>query len=74
MQILRKIRQDNIQRKVSTKIHNQKIQERLKILKKFERADKFQDRIKVQREFFKYDALATTTIGSFPQTIEIRER
>ncbi len=70
---IEKNRQDNIQRKVSTKIHNQKIQEEIKNLKKLERADKFQDRIKVQREFFKYDALATTTIGSFPQTIEIRE-
>ena len=68
-----KNRQDNIQRKVSTKIHNQKIQEEIKNLKKFEREDKFEDRIKAQREFFKYDALTTTTIGSFPQTPEIRE-
>ena len=68
-----KNRQDNIQRKVSTKIHNQKIQEEIKNLKKFEREDKFEDRIKVQREFFKYDFLTTTTIGSFPQTPEIRE-
>ena len=55
------------------KIHNQKIQEEIKNLKKFEREDKFEDRIKAQREFFKYDALTTTTIGSFPQTPEIRE-
>lgn len=70
---IEKNRQDNIQRKVSTKIHNQKIQEEIKNLKKFEREDKFEDRIKVQREFFKYDFLTTTTIGSFPQTLEIRE-
>ena len=70
---IEKNRQDNIQRKVSTKIHNQKIQEEIKNLKKFEREDKFEDRIKVQREFFKYDFLTTTTIGSFPQTPEIRE-
>ena len=70
---IEKNRQDNIQRKVSTKIHNQKIQEEIKNLKKFEREDKFEDRIKAQREFFKYDALTTTTIGSFPQTPEIRE-
>ncbi|MCT7529346.1 5-methyltetrahydropteroyltriglutamate--homocysteine S-methyltransferase [Aliarcobacter cryaerophilus] len=70
---IEKNRQDNIQRKVSIKIHNQKIQEEIKNLKKFEREDKFEDRIKVQREFFKYDALTTTTIGSFPQTPEIRE-
>ena len=70
---IEKNRQDNIQRKVSTKIHNQKIQEEIKNLKKFEREDKFEDRIKAQREFFKYDFLTTTTIGSFPQTLEIRE-
>ena len=70
---IEKNRQDNIQRKVSTKIHNQKIQEEIKNLKKFEREDKFEDRIKAQREFFKYDSLTTTTIGSFPQTPEIRE-
>ncbi|MCT7432343.1 5-methyltetrahydropteroyltriglutamate--homocysteine S-methyltransferase [Aliarcobacter cryaerophilus] len=70
---IEKNRQDNIQRKVSTKIHNQKIQEEIKNLKKFEREDKFEDRIKAQREFFKYDFLTTTTIGSFPQTPEIRE-
>ena len=70
---IEKNRQDNIQRKVSTKIHNQKIQEEIKNLKKFEREYKFEDRIKAQREFFKYDFLTTTTIGSFPQTPEIRE-
>lgn len=61
------------QRKISSKIHNKVVQDEIKNLKVFERADKFQDRIKVQREFFKYDALTTTTIGSFPQTPEIRE-
>lgn len=64
---------ENKERKVSTKIHNSTVQDEIKNLKVFERADKFQDRIKVQREFFKYEALATTTIGSFPQTPEIRE-
>ncbi len=70
---IEKNKKDNNQRKVSTKIHNQKVQEEIRSLKQFERADKFQDRIKVQREFFKYDYLTTTTIGSFPQTPEIRE-
>ncbi|WP_026804061.1 5-methyltetrahydropteroyltriglutamate--homocysteine S-methyltransferase [Aliarcobacter lanthieri] len=64
---------DNKERKVSTKIHNAIVQDEIKNLKVFERVDKFQDRIKVQREFFGYDALTTTTIGSFPQTPEIRE-
>ncbi len=70
---IEKNKKDNIERKTSKKIHNIKIQEEIKNLSKFERADKFQDRIKVQREFFGYDSLATTTIGSFPQTNEIRE-
>ncbi|WP_198305073.1 5-methyltetrahydropteroyltriglutamate--homocysteine S-methyltransferase [Arcobacter vandammei] len=70
---IEKNKQDNAKRKVSSKIHNLAIQDEIKNLKVKQRADKFQDRIKVQREFFGYDALATTTIGSFPQTPEIRE-
>lgn len=71
--IIKRNSEENKQRKISSKIHNIKIQEELKNLKTFERVDKFQDRIKVQREFFKYDFLTTTTIGSFPQTPQIRE-
>jgi len=71
--IIKKNIEDNIQRKISSKIHNLRIQNEIKNLKLFERADKFLDRIKIQREFFKYDFLTTTTIGSFPQTPEIRE-
>ena len=70
---IRKNTEENKQRKISSKIHNLKIQEEIKNLKLFGRVDKFQYRIKVQREFFKYDFLTTTTIGSFPQTPEIRE-
>ena len=70
---IRKNSEENSQRKISSKIHNIKIQEEIKNLELFERVDKFQDRIKVQREFFNYDFLTTTTIGSFPQTPEIRE-
>jgi 5-methyltetrahydropteroyltriglutamate--homocysteine methyltransferase len=65
--------EDNNQRKTSPKIHNIQIQKELKNLKVLERVNKFEDRIKVQREFFNYDYLTTTTIGSFPQTPEIRE-
>lgn len=71
--IIKRNVEENKQRKISSKIHNKVVQDEIKNLKVFERADKFQDRIKVQREFFKYDALTTTTIGSFPQTPEIRE-
>ncbi|MDN5100066.1 5-methyltetrahydropteroyltriglutamate--homocysteine S-methyltransferase [Aliarcobacter butzleri] len=71
--IIKRNVEENKQRRISSKIHNKVVQDEIKNLKVFERADKFQDRIKVQREFFKYDALTTTTIGSFPQTPEIRE-
>ncbi|MDD2886552.1 MAG: 5-methyltetrahydropteroyltriglutamate--homocysteine S-methyltransferase [Aliarcobacter sp.] len=71
--IIKKNIEDNIQRKTSSKIHNLKIQNEIKNLKVWQRANKFEDRIKVQREFFNYDFLTTTTIGSFPQTPEIRE-
>ncbi|MCT7577244.1 5-methyltetrahydropteroyltriglutamate--homocysteine S-methyltransferase [Aliarcobacter butzleri] len=71
--IIKRNVEENKQRKISSKIHNKVVQDEIKNLKVFERANKFQDRIKVQREFFKYDALTTTTIGSFPQTPEIRE-
>lgn len=71
--IIKRNVEENKQRKISSKIHNKVVQDEIKNLKVFERADKFQDRIKVQKEFFKYDALTTTTIGSFPQTPEIRE-
>jgi len=70
---IKKNAEENVKRKVSSKIHNQKVQDEIKNLKVLQRADKFQDRIKAQKEFFKYDALTTTTIGSFPQTPEIRE-
>jgi 5-methyltetrahydropteroyltriglutamate--homocysteine methyltransferase len=71
--IIKRNIEENKQRKISKRIHNIKIQDEIKNLKVLERKDKFVDRIKVQREFFNYDYLTTTTIGSFPQTPEIRE-
>ncbi|PHO11155.1 5-methyltetrahydropteroyltriglutamate--homocysteine S-methyltransferase [Malaciobacter canalis] len=70
---LKRNQEDNESRKDSTKIHNKKVQEELSKLKINERKEAFEDRIKAQREFFKYEDLATTTIGSFPQTQEIRK-
>ncbi len=61
------------EKRVSTKIHNNAVQSRLKNLVKKERDDKFEDRIKAQKAVLKYPELATTTIGSFPQTPEIRK-
>ena len=39
----------------------------------FDRELEFKDRIKIQHSILKYPILPTTTIGSFPQTKEIRE-
>jgi len=71
--IIKKNIEENKNRKISKKIHNIDIQNEIKNLKIFKRVHKFEDRIKIQREFFNYDFLTTTTIGSFPQTPEIRE-
>ena len=54
-------------------IHDTAVQNRVKNLTKFERSDKFEDRIKIQREALAYGDLPTTTIGSFPQTTELRQ-
>jgi len=58
-------------RKTSTKIHDNKVKERVKNISK-QRPDEYKDRIKAQKEYFGYPDLATTTIGSFPQTPELR--
>jgi 5-methyltetrahydropteroyltriglutamate--homocysteine methyltransferase len=62
----------NILRKNSSKIHNTALQERLKTFKNTQREASFSERIKIQKEILNYPALATTTIGSFPQTDELR--
>ena len=59
-------------RATSNLIHSLSVQNRVKNLVKFERKDKFEDRIKIQRESLNYGILPTTTIGSFPQTVELR--
>ena len=63
----------NETRKSAKIIHDPAVQERLKGEIKLERSDKFEDRIKEQHKRFKYPTLPTTTIGSFPQTPEIRK-
>ena len=40
--------------------------------KDFTRLESFNERVKIQKEFFKLPLLPTTTIGSFPQTAEVR--
>ena len=71
-----KIYEENIQanhnRKTSEIIHDKKVQNIVRKYSKFQRDGKYEDRIKLQKEILKYKDLATTTIGSFPQTPEVR--
>lgn len=62
-------------RKTSRRIHNPNVQERLESLseKMLTRKNPFAQRRKVQEAELKLPAFPTTTIGSFPQTAEIRE-
>jgi len=57
----------------STRIHNKTVQERLANFSKLERDGGYEERIKIQKEILGYKDLATTTIGSFPQTAEVRK-
>ena len=62
-------------REDSSIIHNKDVQNRLNALSSddYKRALSFDDRIKIQKEALDYPSLATTTIGSFPQTKELRK-
>lgn len=63
----------NESRQTSSKIHDMSVQNRVSSLTKLTRDGEFESRIKVQKELLGYKDLATTTIGSFPQTPELRE-
>lgn len=63
----------NLSRRTSPRIHDKAVQERVKDLAVFEREGRFEERIKIQRALLGYEDLATTTIGSFPQTPQIRK-
>jgi len=62
-------------RKTSAKIHDSIVQDRVSNLtdKDKHRNLPFEERIKLQHENLKYPILPTTTIGSFPQTLELRK-
>lgn len=68
---------DNVakDRATSPRIHNPAVQARMKALDAgmYERKSKFPARQKVQRAALNLPSFPTTTIGSFPQTKEIRE-
>jgi len=63
----------NDARQKSPLIHNKKVQNRVENFTTLSREGKYEERIKIQKEILGYDDLATTTIGSFPQTQEIRK-
>ena len=61
-------------RRTSPRIHNQQVKQRVASIKPsmLERSSPFAKRQRMQREALKLPAFPTTTIGSFPQTDEIR--
>ena len=60
-------------RATSKLIHDEAVANRVKNLSKFERDTVYEKRIKIQKEALNYGILPTTTIGSFPQTPELRQ-
>lgn len=60
-------------RLMSNIVHNYAVKKRVATIVKTERNESFEQRIKKQREVLLLPTLPTTTIGSFPQTLEIRE-
>ena len=72
-EILKENKEANKTRLDAKVIHDENVQARLNSNFKLERDDKFEDRIKIQHEVLAYPTLPTTTIGSFPQTPEIRK-
>lgn len=63
----------NKSRKTSNIIHDTNVQNRVDKFDKLNRDGSFEERIKIQKDILKYNDLATTTIGSFPQTQEVRD-
>jgi len=63
----------NEDRKTSSIIHDETVSKRVSNIKKLQRDGSYEKRIKLQKELLGYKDLAITTIGSFPQTTELRE-
>jgi len=73
LESLKNNKKANENRASSTLIHNRKVQNRVEGFSKIEREGTYKERIKIQKELLGYKDLATTTIGSFPQTPEVRK-
>jgi len=65
-------RKANESRRTSKRVIDPTVRERVANFE-FKPRTPFEERIKLQHEKFKYPPLATTTIGSFPQTAEVRK-
>ncbi|WP_419770636.1 MAG: 5-methyltetrahydropteroyltriglutamate--homocysteine S-methyltransferase [Candidatus Marinarcus sp.] len=73
LEALNKNKAANKSRQTSLLIHDKKVQDRVENFKTLSREGTYAERIKIQKALLNYDCLATTTIGSFPQTNEIRK-
>jgi 5-methyltetrahydropteroyltriglutamate--homocysteine methyltransferase len=62
----------NATRKKSSLTHDVRVRRRMENISVWQRETPFEKRIGIQHETLGYKPLATTTIGSFPQTPEIR--
>jgi 5-methyltetrahydropteroyltriglutamate--homocysteine methyltransferase len=63
----------NESRNTSSLIHDSAVAKRVTDIIKYQRDGLYEERIKLQRAALNYPDLATTTIGSFPQTPEVRK-
>jgi 5-methyltetrahydropteroyltriglutamate--homocysteine methyltransferase len=63
------------ERKKSSLIHDDNVKARVKTINKdtLNRQSKYEDRAKIQRDIFNLPLYPTTTIGSFPQTKDVRQ-
>ncbi|MDE5591771.1 MAG: 5-methyltetrahydropteroyltriglutamate--homocysteine S-methyltransferase [Helicobacter sp.] len=71
-QFLEENKKINLSRQQSDKTNNQKVRQRVQSNTLKQRSMSFEERIKIQKDVFKFSPLTTTTIGSFPQTPELR--
>ena len=72
---IKKNKEDIISRKQSSLIHDEAVKTRVKNIssESSKRSSAFEQRAKVQRDLFKLPDYPTTTIGSFPQTLDVRQ-
>lgn len=63
----------NVTRKNASIIHNKDVALRVKNISKTQRDGEYEERIELQKSLLGYKDLATTTIGSFPQTPNLRK-